>query len=68
MEHRGMVVELIINCCEYACLYHLINLLLMQVISVTLDEWSNEQLDFMEAASGHALVNLVYKDCIPSDT
>jgi len=39
-----------------------------QVVSVTLDDWSDEQVDLMEAIGGNALANSVYENFIPSDT
>jgi hypothetical protein len=42
--------------------------LLFQVVSVTLDDWSDEQVDLMEAVGGNALANSVYENSIPSDT
>ena len=35
---------------------------------MTLDEWSEEQVEFMEAVGGNASANSVYENCIPSGT
>ena len=40
----------------------------VQVVSVTLDDWSDEQVDLMEAVGGNALANSVYENSIPPDT
>lgn len=42
--------------------------LLIQVVSTTLDTWSDEQVDLMEAIGGNASANSVYEACIPSGT
>lgn len=39
-----------------------------KVMSVTLDDWSSEQVDFMEAIGGNASANSVYENFVPSDT
>lgn len=41
---------------------------MVQVVSATLDDWSDEQVDLMEAIGGNALANSVYENFIPSDT
>ncbi|XP_024401754.1 ADP-ribosylation factor GTPase-activating protein AGD12 isoform X3 [Physcomitrium patens] len=38
-----------------------------KVVSVTLDDWSDEQVDLMEAIGGNASANSVYEACMPSD-
>ena len=40
---------------------------MLQVASVTFDEWSDEQDEFMEAIGGNPSANSVYENCIPSD-
>ncbi|XP_024361232.1 probable ADP-ribosylation factor GTPase-activating protein AGD13 [Physcomitrium patens] len=37
------------------------------VVSVNLEEWSDEQVEVMEAVGGNAAANSVYEKCIPSD-
>jgi stromal membrane-associated protein len=38
-----------------------------QVVSVTLDSWSEDDIAIMEAVGGNAAANSVYEACLPPD-
>jgi len=37
----------------------------MTMVSMMSDEWTNEQVEVVEAVDGNTFANLVYKKCTP---
>ena len=41
--------------------------LLLQIASLKLDQWSDEQVDALEKLGGNTLLNKKYEACLPSN-